>query len=157
MAKLEAGATAPGFSLPDDAGELVSLADQRGRRVLVYFYPADNTPGCTKEACQFNDRRAEYSALGIEVFGISPDGAESHQRFRARYGLEVRLLSDPTHEVMQAYGAWGEKTLYGKKTVGVIRSTFIIGPDGAIERAWYNVRADGHADKVLDVLRASAA
>ncbi len=154
MAKLEPGATAPGFSLPDDRGDVVSLADQRGRRVLVYFYPADNTPGCTKEACQFNDRRADYAALGVEVFGISPDGAESHQRFRTRYGLEVRLLSDPTHEVMQAYGAWGEKTLYGKKTIGVIRSTFLIDADGIVERAWYNVRADGHADKVLDVLRA---
>ena len=152
MAKLETGAVAPAFSIPDENGEQVSLADFEGRRVVVYFYPADDTPGCTKEACQFNDLRGDFSRLGVEVLGISPDGAASHKRFRDRYGLEVRLLSDTSHDVMESYGAWGEKTLYGRKSVGVIRSTFLVGANGKIERAWYNVRADGHAAKVLDVL-----
>ena len=117
----------------------------------MYFYPADDTPGCTKEACQFSDLVDDYSALGVEVLGISPDGGTAHQRFRAKYGLKIALLSDPTHEVMTCYGAWGEKTLYGRKSVGVIRSTFLVGGT-EIERAWYNVRADGHAGKVLKAL-----
>jgi peroxiredoxin Q/BCP len=114
--------------------------------------PADDTPGCTKEACQFNDLVDEYSALGVEVLGISPDGGSKHQKFRAKYGLKIALLSDPNHEVMGLYHAFGPKTLYGRKTVGVIRSTFLVGADGRIERAWYNVRADGHAAKVLEAL-----
>ena len=118
----------------------------------MYFYPADDTPGCTKEACQFSDLVDEYAALGVEVLGISPDGGTRHQKFRAKYGLKIALLSDPEHEVMARYGAFGEKTLYGRKTVGVIRSTFLVGADGRIERAWYHVRADGHAAKVLQAL-----
>jgi thioredoxin-dependent peroxiredoxin len=152
MAKLEAGATAPAFTLPDQDGKPVKLSAYKGQRVIVYFYPADDTPGCTKEACQFSDLRDDYAALGVDVIGISPDQRESHERFRAKYGLRVRLLSDPSHKAMERYGAWGEKTLYGKKSVGVIRSTFLIGRDGRIEQAWYNVRADGHADKVLAAL-----
>ncbi|HUY30621.1 MAG TPA: thioredoxin-dependent thiol peroxidase [Acidimicrobiales bacterium] len=153
MAKLSPGDPAPGFSLPDQDGETVALDGFAGRRVVVYFYPADDTPGCTKEACQFNDNLTEFGHAGTEVLGISPDGAQSHRRFRERYGLEVRLLSDTDHAVMERYGAWGEKTLYGRTSVGVIRSTFLVGPDGRIEQAWYNVRADGHATKVLDVVR----
>ena len=130
----------------------MSLGELAGRRVVVYFYPADDTPGCTKEACQFSELVEEYSALGVEVLGISPDGGTKHQRFRAKYGLKIALLSDPEHDVMALYGAYGEKTLYGRKTVGVIRSTFLVGPDGKIERAWYHVRADGHAAKVLEAL-----
>ena len=147
--KLAPGDKAPGFSLPDQDGNLVSLESFAGSRVLIYFYPADDTPGCTKEACQFNDNLAAFQAANVPVLGISPDPAESHQRFRARYGLRFPLLTDADHSVMEAYGAWGEKTLYGKKSIGVIRSTFLIGPDGRIERAWYNVKADGHAEKVL--------
>jgi peroxiredoxin Q/BCP len=152
MTTLAQGDLAPVFSLPDQDGSAVSLADFAGRRVVVYFYPADDTPGCTKEACQFSDLVDEYAALGVEVLGISPDGGTRHQRFRAKYGLKIALLSDPTHEVMARYGAFGEKTLYGRKTVGVIRSTFLVGADGRIERAWYHVRADGHAAKVLQAL-----
>ena len=152
MTKLAPGDKAPAFSLEADDGKKVSLSDYQAKRVVVYFYPADDTPGCTKEACQFSDLRDDYAALGVDVIGISPDQRESHERFRAKYGLRVRLLSDPSHKTMERYGAWGEKTLYGKKSVGVIRSTFLIGKDGRIEQAWYNVRADGHADKVLAAL-----
>ncbi|MHB1598256.1 MAG: thioredoxin-dependent thiol peroxidase [Acidimicrobiales bacterium] len=153
MAKLVDGDEAPGFSLPDHDGATVSLAGFAGRRVVLYFYPADDTPGCTKESCQFNDRLADFAGAGVEVLGISPDDAESHRRFRERYDLGVRLLTDTDHAVMERYGAWGEKTLYGRTSVGVIRSTFLVGPDGRVERAWYNVRADGHAAKVLDLVQ----
>ncbi|HXX90330.1 MAG TPA: thioredoxin-dependent thiol peroxidase [Acidimicrobiales bacterium] len=149
MAKLGAGDRAPAFTLPDQDGTKVSLAGFAGSPVVVYFYPADDTPGCTKEACQFNDNLRAFGRAGVRVLGISPDGAEAHRKFRAKYSLQFPLLSDPGHKVMQRYGAWGEKTLYGKKTTGVVRSTFLVGPDGRIRRAWYNVRADGHALKVL--------
>lgn len=152
MAQLEAGDKAPAFSLKDDDGSPIALSDYRGRRVVVYFYPADDTPGCTKEACQFSDLFDEYARLGVDVIGVSPDSLDSHRRFRDKYGLTVRLASDPEHKAMERYGAWGEKTLYGKKSVGVIRSTFLIGADGRIERAWHHVRADGHAQKVLEAL-----
>ena len=153
MAKLEPGDPAPDFTLDDQDGTPVALADLRGRRVVVYFYPADATPGCTKEACQFDSALGEFSTAGIDVLGVSPDGAESHRRFRAKEGLGLRLLTDSDHSVMEAYGAWGEKTLYGRKSVGVIRSTFLISADGTVERAWYHVRADGHAAKVLEAAR----
>jgi peroxiredoxin Q/BCP len=107
---------------------------------------------CTKEACQFNDNLASFQAAGVPVIGISPDPPESHTRFRTKYGLRFPLLSDPDHGVMERYGAWGEKSMYGKKTMGVIRSTFLVDPDGRIERAWYHVKADGHALKVLSEL-----
>jgi peroxiredoxin Q/BCP len=136
MPRLAAGDLAPDFKLPDQDGVMVSLADLRRKvgksgSVVVYFYPADDTPGCTKEACQFND------------------GQDKHNKFRSKYGLGIRLLSDPEHVAMIPYGAYGAKTLYGKQTVGVIRSTFLIGANGKIRRAWYSVRADGHAAKVL--------
>jgi thioredoxin-dependent peroxiredoxin len=154
VAKLSVGDKAPAFTLPTDDGGKVSLADYKGRRVVVYFYPADDTPGCTKEACQFSDLIDDYAALGVDVIGVSPDSSDSHLRFRKKYGLKVHLASDPTRKTMERYGAWGEKTLYGKKTVGVIRSTFLVGEDGRIERAWHHVRADGHAQKVLEALKA---
>ena len=154
MARLEAGMTAPEFTLPDQDGTPISLASFAGGPVVVYFYPADDTPGCTKEACQFNDNLQAFSRAGGHVVGISPDGADKHQAFRAKYGLTFPLLSDLDHGVMDAYGAWGEKTLYGKKTIGVIRSTFLVAADGTVARAWYNVQADGHAAKVLEALEA---
>ncbi len=154
MARLAKGDEAPDFTLPDQDGEPVSLADFAGRRVVVYFYPKDDTPGCTKEACQFNDSLPDFSGLGVEVLGVSADPAASHRRFRERHGLTLRLLTDADHAVMERYGAWGEKTLYGRTSTGVIRSTFLIGPDGRIEQAWYNVRADGHAAKVLEAVGA---
>ena len=154
MTKLDAGDRAPAFSLPDQDGTKVALKDFAGQPVVVYFYPADDTPGCTKEACQFNDNLRAFSRAGVAVVGISPDDATKHTRFRAKYGLKFPLLSDADHKVMERYGAWGEKTLYGKKTVGVIRSTFLVGADGKIARAWHHVRADGHAAKVLAELGA---
>jgi peroxiredoxin Q/BCP len=149
MATLDAGDRAPAFTLPDQDGTKVSLKDFAGQPVVVYFYPADDTPGCTKEACQFNDTLKAFARSDAVVLGISPDGAEKHVKFRTKYGLKFPLLSDPGHKVMEKYGAYGEKTLYGKKTVGVIRSTFLVGADGKIARAWHHVRADGHAEKVL--------
>jgi thioredoxin-dependent peroxiredoxin len=152
LARLETGDPAPDFALPDEDGEVVRLSDFRGKHVVVYFYPADDTPGCTKEACQFSERFDAFTSAGATVLGISPDTADKHRRFRQKYGLKVRLLSDRDHTVMDAFGAFGEKTLYGKKSLGVIRSTFLVGPDGRVERAWYHVRADGHAEKVLESL-----
>ena len=152
MARLEPGSTAPPFTLPDHDGAPVSLADFAGRRVVVYFYPADDTPGCTKEACQFNDNLAAFGRADVAVLGVSPDDAASHVRFREKFGLGFPLLSDPEHTVMTAYGAWGEKSLYGKRVTGVIRSTFLIDEQGVVRRAWYNVRSDGHAAKVLSEL-----
>jgi peroxiredoxin Q/BCP len=150
MARLETGDKAPAFTLPDATGAKVSLKAFTGKKVVVYFYPADDTPGCTKEACQFNDNLRAFNRADVAVVGISPDGAEKHQRFIEKYKLRFPLLSDPSHAVMERYGAWGEKTLYGKKSVGVIRSTFLIDEKGKVARAWYSVKADGHADKVLE-------
>jgi len=152
VAELIAGDKAPAFSLLDQDNETVSLSDFAGRKVVVYFYPADDTPGCTKEACQFNDLLADFAAFGVDVVGISPDGDESHRRFRAKYELGLRLASDPSHATMKRYGAWGEKTLYGRVSVGVIRSTFLIDEEGRVERIWRHVQADGHAAKVLAAL-----
>jgi len=149
MGKLAAGDKAPAFTLPDQDGKKVALRDFKGRPVVVYFYPRDDTPGCTKEACQFNDNLRAFSRSKVAIVGISADSATKHQAFRTKYGLKFPLLTDADHKVGEAYGAWGEKTLYGKKSIGVIRSTFLIGPDGKVARAWYHVKADGHADKVL--------
>jgi peroxiredoxin Q/BCP len=150
MPKLEAGAKAPSFTLPDQDGNKVSLSNFAGRRVIVYFYPKDDTPGCTAEACQFNENLTRFEKADVPVIGISPDKADSHQKFRAKYGLGFTLLSDPDHSVMERYGAWGEKTMYGRTTTGVIRSTFLVDEKGKIARAWYNVKANGHAAKVLE-------
>lgn len=152
MARLEAGSKAPAFTLLNQDGLKVALKDYAGERVVLYFYPADDTPGCTKEACQFNDELIRFKGLGVTVIGVSPDGAAKHVAFREKYGLDFQLLSDPDKKVMAKYGAFGEKMMYGKKVLGVIRSTFLIGPTGKIERAWYAVRADGHAAKVLSTL-----
>lgn len=154
MGKLDAGDKAPAFTLPDQDGTPVSLQDFAGRRVVVYFYPRDDTPGCTKEACQFNDNLQAFARAKVPVLGISGDSAEKHRRFREKFGLTFPLLTDADHTVGEAYGAWGEKTLYGKKSVGVIRSTFLIAADGTIARPWYHVKADGHAAKVLAELAA---
>jgi peroxiredoxin Q/BCP len=152
MTRLAVGKKAPAFTLSNQDGEDVSLRDFAERRVVVYFYPADDTPGCTKEACQFNDEFAAFRKLNVAVIGVSPDGAQKHQAFRAKYGLKFTLLSDPDKIVMTKYGAYGEKMMYGKKVMGVIRSTFVIGPTGTIEHAFYGVRADGHPAKVLTKL-----
>ncbi|MGH9028250.1 MAG: thioredoxin-dependent thiol peroxidase [Acidimicrobiales bacterium] len=153
MTRLDSGDTAPGFTLPDQDGKPISLRDFAGSTVIVYFYPADDTPGCTKEACQFNENLSAFQRSGAKVVGISPDGAAKHVKFREKYGLAFPLLSDPGHRVMEAYGAWGEKMMYGKKIVGTVRSTFVVDEKGTVARAWYNVRADGHAAKVLETLQ----
>jgi len=152
MTRLTAGNRAPGFTLKDEHEEKISLKDFLGARVVLYFYPADDTPGCTKEACQFNDELSAFTKLGVLVLGISPDGAAAHRAFKKKFGLNFALLSDPEKTVMAKYGAYGEKMLYGKKVNGVIRSTFVISATGVIEYAFYNVRADGHAAKVLAAL-----
>lgn len=154
---LEPGSTPPPFTLTSGEGKPVSLDDFRGRHVVLYFYPADDTPGCTKEACGFRDAWDELRGLGAVVLGVSADDAESHRRFSAKYRLPFTLLSDPDREVMRAYGAWGEKTLYGKKTVGVIRSTVWIGPDGRVRRHWPRVsNAAEHPAKVVAAIRGAA-
>ncbi|MBX6389840.1 MAG: thioredoxin-dependent thiol peroxidase [Frankia sp.] len=154
--RLSEGDVAPDFTLPDADGNQVSLASYRGRRVIVYFYPAASTPGCTKEACDFRDNLALLGDAGIDVLGISPDKPAKLARFRDAEGLTFPLLSDPDRAVLAAYGAFGEKTMYGRRTVGVIRSTFVVGADGRIEKAMYNVRATGHVAKVLRDLGLSA-
>ncbi len=147
--KLQPGDPAPDFSLPDQDGKRVELTGYRGRKVVVYFYPKDDTPSCMKEACQFNDTLGTFEGSGVDVLGISADGADSHRRFRGKYGLRFPLLSDGGNRVGAQYGAYGEKLLYGRPTTGVIRSTFLIDEKGRVQRAWYGVRADGHAAKVL--------
>ncbi len=152
---LEEGKKAPAFTLKDGAGQSVSLGDFAGKDVVLYFYPKDDTPGCTKEACGFRDAWKELLGLGVAVLGVSPDGAMSHQRFAAKYKLPFPLLSDPAKAVMEKYGAWGEKTMYGKKVIGVIRSTVWIGPDGKVKKHWKRVaKADAHPEEVLEALRA---
>jgi peroxiredoxin Q/BCP len=146
--RLQPGDQAPDFTLPDADGGQVSLSALRGQRVIIYFYPAAMTPGCTKQACDFRDSRQDLSDAGITVHGISPDSPAKLAKFRDRDGLTFPLLADPDKTVLKAYGAYGEKMLYGKKTVGVIRSTFVIAPDGSIERAYYAVKATGHVARL---------
>ncbi|WKD57124.1 Putative peroxiredoxin [Corynebacterium capitovis DSM 44611] len=147
--RLNAGDQAPAFSLPNDRGETVSLSDYAGRRVIVYFYPRANTPGCTTEACDFSEKLEELNDAAVDVIGISPDSPADLATFRADHDLRIELLSDESTEVLKSYGAFGEKKNYGRVVEGVIRSTFLIGPDGAIEQAQYNVRAAGHVGRVL--------
>jgi peroxiredoxin Q/BCP len=146
--RLAPGDPAPDFTLTEADGRQVSLASLRGQRVIIYFYPAAMTPGCTKEACDFRDSRQALADAGFAVLGISPDSPAKLAKFRDREGLTFRLLSDPDKTVHEAYGAYGEKMLYGKKTVGVIRSTFVVGADGAIEHAYYGVKATGHVARL---------
>jgi thioredoxin-dependent peroxiredoxin len=151
---LEPGDPAPPFTLSDASGKQVSLGDFAGKDVILYFYPKDDTPGCTKEACGFRDAWTDLQDMGVVVLGVSGDDAASHAKFASKYRLPFTLLSDPDHRVMSAYGAYGEKTTYGKKTVGVIRSTVWIGPDGRVRHHWARVTdAAEHPDKVLAALR----
>ena len=147
--RLEPGDPAPDFTLADADGNEVSLHDYRGQRVVVYFYPAAMTPGCTKQACDFRDRLSVLQDAGLAVLGISPDKPAKLAKFRERDALTFPLLSDPDKSVLTAYGAFGEKTMYGKKVTGVIRSTVIVGTDGKVEKAMYNVKATGHVAKLL--------
>ena len=146
--RLEPGDAAPDFSLTDDQGQTVSLSDFAGSTLVLYAYPAAMTPGCTTQACDFRDSLDALNAAGVKVVGISPDKPEKLAKFRERDALTFPLITDPDHAVLEEYGAWGEKNLYGKKYVGVIRSTFVINGDGKIEQAMYNVKAKGHVAKL---------
>lgn len=150
---LEEGTKAPPFTLTADDGSQVKLADLNGSPVVLYFYPADDTPGCTREACAFRDRSSELKKLGAKVFGISPDDVASHIKFRDKFKLNFPLLADPDHQVAEKFGAWREKNMYGKKKMGIARSTFIIGADGVIKKVWRAVKVDGHDEAVLEALK----
>jgi peroxiredoxin Q/BCP len=153
--RLDVGSQAPAFTLQSDAGVEVSLSDFNGRTALLYFYPAAMTPGCTKQACDFRDNLAVFDGSGYVIIGISPDNPAKLARFRENDGLPFTLLSDPDHHVMEQYGAWGQKQLYGKTVTGVIRSTIVVGPTGIVEVAQYNVKATGHVAKLLRDLQLS--
>jgi len=149
---LKEGDEAPDFELEADDGTRVRLSDLRGRTVVLYFYPRDDTPGCTKEACSFRDSWAAVKATGAALYGLSPDSVERHGKFKAKFGLPFPLLADPEKTVLTAYGAYGPKTMYGKRVEGVIRSTFVIGPDGIIRKVFPKVKPEGHAAEVLAAL-----
>lgn len=154
MLELQPGDAAPDFTLPRSGGGTLSLHDLRGRRVVLYFYPKDDTSGCTKEACEFRDTSEQIDAADAVVLGISPDGVASHDRFRQKYGLPFALLADEDHAVADRYGVWQEKSMYGKKYWGIARTTFLIDGDGKIERIWERVKPAGHAAVVLATVTA---
>lgn len=149
-----AGESAPDFTGTTGRGDTVRLSDHRGRWVLLYFYPKDDTPGCTSEACDFRDNVARLGELGYEVYGVSPDSVKSHDKFRDKYDLNFPLLADPDHAAAEAFGVWREKKNYGKTYTGIVRSTFLVGEDGTLEQIYDNVRAKGHVDRVLRDLQA---
>jgi len=149
---LKEGDKAPDFALSDEAGNTVSLKNFAGKKVVVYFYPKDDTPGCTKEACGFRDNYDAILGKGAVVIGISPDDETSHEKFKSKFDLPFYLLADPEKQVIQAFGAWGEKKMYGKSYEGVLRSTFVIGEDRTVIKAWPKVKPDEHAEEVLAVL-----
>ena len=147
---IEPGSKAPDFTLPADDGGKVKLSALRGQNVVLYFYPRDMTPGCTREACAFRDSKPVLKKLGAAVFGVSTDDVASHEKFRDRYELNFPLLADVDHKVAEKYGAWREKNMYGKKSMGIIRSTYVIDEAGKIEKIYRNVKVDGHAEKILE-------
>ena len=149
---VEEGRPAPDFSLASDAGETVTLSSLRGSPVVLYFYPKDDTPGCTTQACGIRDVYAEYEKRGAVVLGVSPDTVASHQKFKEKYGLPFTLLADPDKTVSELYGVWREKTSYGKKAMGIVRSTFVIDAEGVVVKAMNGVEPDGHAERVLAAL-----
>jgi peroxiredoxin Q/BCP len=151
---LKEGAKAPPFELPSDGGGSVSLADFKGRKLVLFFYPRADTPGCTRESIEFSKLRAAFSKVGTEVLGISADPVEAQDAFKKKHKLSVPLLSDERKEMLKAYGAWGKKSMYGKNFMGIIRTTVLIGPDGRVARIWPKVRVDGHAEQVLEAAKA---
>ncbi|WP_316172337.1 peroxiredoxin [Bradyrhizobium sp. SZCCHNRI2049] len=151
---LAEGVKAPAFKLPRDGGGTVSLADYGGQKLVLFFYPKANTPGCTKEAIDFTRLSKDFAAAGAAVLGVSADSVKAQDNFRDKHDLAMPLISDETHEMLEAYGAWGEKSLYGRKFLGIIRSTVLIGADGRVAKVWRNVKVDGHADAVLAAARA---
>ena len=151
------GDQAPEVALPDETGTTHRLSDRRGSWTVVYFYPKDDTPGCTTEACAFRDLHSDFTGADAAIWGISPDGSGAHAAFRAKYGLPFTLLSDEDHAVAEAYGAGREKTNYGKTYMGIGRSSFLVGPDGRVVRTWANVKAEGHAEQVREALEEARA
>ncbi len=151
---VDVGERAPDFALPDQEGRLHRLSEYKGRWVVLYFYPKDDTPGCTKEACSFRDEKGRLEALGAVVLGVSADDVESHKAFAEKYHLNFPLLADPKKEAILAYGAWGKKNLYGKEYEGVLRQTFLIDPEGRIAKVWRKVNPEGHAEEVAKALEA---
>ena len=149
---VEEGKKAPGFSLPNADGETINLSDFKGKTVVLYFYPKDNTPGCTKQACGFRDASKEYASVNTVVIGISPDNQASHQKFRDKFELPFLLLADPDRKAIEAYGVWKEKNMYGKKYMGVERSTFVIDGEGITKKIIRKVKVDGHVESVLSML-----
>ena len=150
---IEPGKKAPAFTLMADDGQKIKLSDLSAHPVVLYFYPKDDTPGCTKEACAFRDHHAEFEALGAKVLGVSPDDVASHVKFREKYHLNFPLLADADHKVAEKYGAWREKNMYGKLSMGIQRSTYLIGPGGKVVKVWKKVSVDGHDAEVLDALK----
>ncbi|XBQ15544.1 MAG: thioredoxin-dependent thiol peroxidase [Oceanicaulis sp.] len=153
MSELKPGSKAPEFTLPADGGREVSLSDFAGKAVVLYFYPKDDTPGCTKEAIGFSEKIGEFDAAGAVVIGISKDTAAKHDKFKDKHGLKVILVSDADSDVTERYGAWVEKQMYGKSYMGIERCTFLIGPDGAIREVWRKVKVPGHVDAVLEAVK----
>jgi thioredoxin-dependent peroxiredoxin len=153
-AVLAEGVAAPAFRLPRDGGDSVSLSDFAGQKLVVFFYPRADTPGCTKEAIDFTRLKSDFAATGTSVLGVSADPVKAQEAFRNKHQLAVPLISDERHEMLEAYGAWGEKSLYGRTFMGIIRTTVLIGADGRLARVWRNVRVDGHAEAVLEAARA---
>ena len=149
---VEEGKKAPSFSLPNADGEIINLSDFKGKTVVLYFYPKDNTPGCTKQACEFRDASEEYASVNTVVIGISPDNQASHQKFRDKFELPFLLLADPDRKAIEAYGVWKEKNMYGKKYMGVERSTFVIDGEGITKKIIRKVKVDGHVESVLSML-----
>jgi thioredoxin-dependent peroxiredoxin len=154
MAELKEGDHAPDFDLPRDGGDKLSLASLRGKGVVLYFYPKDDTSGCTVEAIDFSRLKGEFAKFGVEIIGMSPDSSKSHDKFKAKHDLTVPLVSDEDKTVLQAYGVWAEKSMYGRKYMGVERTTFLIGKDGRIARVWNKVKVPGHAEEVLAAAKA---
>ena len=150
---LDEGQKAPNFNLPGDGGETIKLSSFKGQPVVVYFYPKDDTPGCTKEAIAFSELIGDFEAAGAAVIGISPDGAQKHDKFIAKHGLKVRLAADEENKTAEAYGVWVEKSMYGKTYMGVERSTFLVDPKGKIARIWRKVKVPGHAEAVLEAVK----
>ena len=153
-APLAVGDKAPNFKLPADDGGTVTLADFKGRKLVVYFYPRADTPGCTKEAIDFSKQRAAFSKAGADVIGVSADSVKAQEAFKKKHKLSVGLLSDETHAMLEAYGAWGKKSMYGKTFLGITRMTYLIGPDGRVAQVWPRVKVDGHAAEVLAATKA---
>ncbi len=153
MINLQAGDKAPDFQAKNQNGEPISLNDFKGKKLILYFYPKDNTPGCTAEACNLNDNYSELTEKGFEVVGVSPDSIESHQKFIAKYNLSFHLIPDPEKEVINKYGVWGEKNMYGKKSMGLLRTTFLIDEQGVIQHVFKKVRTKDHTNQILEKIK----